>query len=87
MNANAKKLNTLLRKVNKKRREYDHVIGSLISELNTVSGLDVVYNDFPGDGLGIGPEGSENYIGIEQVIKVVAQKGTFTEEDISDTYL
>lgn len=82
-----KKLNILLKKLNLARNKYDSAIGNLICKLSEVIGEDVLYNDFPGDGLAVATEAqnrNDTYIGIEHAIAAIKETGTFSGEK---TYL
>lgn len=77
------KVKVLNKQVDKCRRSYQSSIDNLMIELEKISGLTLYYNDFPGDGLGVGVE-ELAYMGIEDLIKIIEKKGTFNEDDIID---
>ena len=65
------------------RKKYKGAIDDLVDHLEVISGLDLVHNDFADDGIGIGVDDDKNtYASIGQVISVIAEKGTFAEDDL-----
>jgi len=77
-----------LKTLERKRGEYQAAIDDLIEELEELSGLELISNDFPGDGLGIGIDigGIPTYCGVWDLLAIIEEKGTFTKDDII-TYL
>jgi hypothetical protein len=77
-----------LKAINKTRAAYETAIARLVIELQDMSGLELEYNDFADDGLGITVSGATHptYMGIGDLLDVIEEKGTFNEEDIF-TYL
>lgn len=86
-----KNLRRLNKKIDVARENLSSSIETLVSELEKLSGLKLVFNDFPGDGLGIALAsesdnddlGGENtFMPIGDLLTIIDEKGTFTEDDI-----
>lgn len=78
----AAKLKKLNERLDKARMKYEAALGELLWELEQVSGIEVDYNDFPGDGLGIGVKGCKCYMPFDHLLLVIEEKGTFEATDI-----
>lgn len=81
----ASKLKRLNQKLDKARGKYDSALGALHAELEDLSGLELESNDFPGDGLGIGIRDCHTYMPFDDLLKVIEEKGTFSEDDLITT--
>jgi len=77
-----------LKALETKRGEYQTAIDVVVAELEELSGLELISNDFPGDGLGVGIDegGIPTYCGVGDLLAIIEEKGTFTKDDII-TYL
>ena len=84
----AHRVRRLLKALERKRGEYQTAIDVVVAELEELSGLELISNDFPGDGLGVGIDkgGIPTYIGAGDLLAIIEEKGTFTKDDII-TYL
>jgi len=81
------KLQTKLNHINRHRSALSVSIDSLVSEISEIAGIDLISNDFAGDGLGIGLSEddeleingyvAQTYMPIEDVLAIIKETGTF----------
>lgn len=83
----AAKIRKLNAAYNRAYNKMQSKLGDLIKGLEEVTGKEIQYNHFAGDGLGVvvGESYVNNYMGIEDAIGLIENKGTIDEDDF--TYL
>lgn len=81
------KLEILNNKLIKARGKYLDVMNAISIEVSDLVDVkEIFYNDFPGDGLGIGIE-DDTYVGVEDLILRLKQNGILTINDFNEAAL
>lgn len=82
-----KQLKVLFEKYLTQKYKHESALGSVINKLQEVTGKEIQFNEFPGDGLGVvaGDSSVSTYMSFKDAVSLIKEKGTIDESDF--TYL
>ena len=84
----ALRLQNLVDKAETAKEKFDSSIDRIALKIEEISGIkNLTASYLQGDGVGIAVGDSDNYVGVEELIKAYLENGAITIEDLENTFL